>query len=113
MNEQKKSCEILDRIYSTIKSRNGDRTDLSYTAELFSLGRSEIARKLGEEAVETIISYLDKNSKNVVNESADLIYHLLVLWADQGIEPRQVWTELSRREGMSGIVEKNNRNKKR
>ena len=106
MNELKNNCEILDRIYSIIKSRKGDSIDLSYTAKLLSLGRGEISRKLGEEALETIISYMDENSENVVNESADLIYHLLVLWADQGIEPKQVWTELLRREGTSGIVEK-------
>lgn len=105
------SEDVLERLFVTIKNRHGDSPDTSYTAKLFSKGRGEIAKKLGEEATETIIASLDETEAKVVSESADLLYHLLVLWADTGIEPEHVWEELKRREGTSGIDEKNSRPK--
>jgi phosphoribosyl-ATP pyrophosphohydrolase len=102
---------VLERLFETIKGRHGDDPDTSYTASLFDKGRGEIARKVGEEATETIVASLDESDEKVVRESADLIYHLLVLWADVGIEPAQVWAELAAREGTSGIDEKNARGK--
>lgn len=103
--------DVLERLFTTIKSRYGDSPDASYTAKLFSKGRGEIAKKLGEEATETIIASLDESEEKVVSESADLLYHLLVLWADTGVEPQHVWAELERREGVSGIDEKKSRPK--
>lgn len=105
------SAEVLERLFETIKNRHGESPDTSYTAKLFSKGRGEIAKKLGEEATETIIASLDETDEKVVSESADLLYHLLVLWADTGVEPKHVWEELKRREGTSGIDEKNARPK--
>ncbi len=111
MSEQITGGNILERLFKTIKDRHGENPDTSYTARLFADGRGEIARKLGEEATETIVASLDETEEKVVSESADLLYHLLVLWADVGIEPSDVWAELARREGTSGIEEKNSRGK--
>ena len=103
--------QILERLFKVIKVRYGENPDKSYTAKLFSEGRGEIARKVGEEATETIVASLVEGDEKVVMESADLLYHLLVLWADVGIDPSQVWEELARREGTSGVDEKNSRGK--
>jgi phosphoribosyl-ATP pyrophosphohydrolase len=68
-----------------------------------------MAKKIGEEATEVVIAALNETPQRLAAESADLLYHLLVLWADVGVAPADVWAELARREGMSGINEKNNR----
>ena len=73
---------------------------------LFERGTDHICQKVGEEAVETVISALRGTKRELVGESADLIYHLLVLWADAEVEPDNVWDELRRRENQSGIEEK-------
>ncbi|MFC7554165.1 phosphoribosyl-ATP diphosphatase [Pseudoroseomonas wenyumeiae] len=70
-----------------------------------------MAQKLGEEAVECVIEATLGNRSATVLESADLIYHLLVVWVDAGIRPEEVWAELVRREGISGIAEKASRPK--
>ena len=98
--------KILERLYSVIESRKDNRPASSYTAHLLSQGMPEIARKVGEEAVETITAALTAENKNIVAESADLLFHLLVLWSEKGITPAEVWAELIRREGTSGIEEK-------
>jgi len=102
----------LSELYKVIKDRKGGDPETSYTAKLFYKGRNKIAQKFGEEAVEVVIDYIDNKKKGVIGESADLIYHLLVLWADMGIKPNDVMDELHNRKGMSGIDEKNSRNKK-
>jgi len=96
---------ILDRLFVTIASRRGGDPSLSYTAKLFAAGRSRIAQKLGEEAVETVIAAIESET-GLVGESADLLYHLLVLWADAGVAPGEVWQALEARMGTSGIAEK-------
>jgi phosphoribosyl-ATP pyrophosphohydrolase len=96
---------ILDRLFSTIASRRGADPGVSYTAKLFSEGRARIAQKLGEEAVETVIAAVE-DSSGLAGESADLLYHLLVLWADAGLAPAEVWASLESRVGQSGIAEK-------
>jgi phosphoribosyl-ATP pyrophosphohydrolase len=96
----------LDRLWQLIQSRRGADPQTSYTARLFSRGRAKIAQKLGEEAVETVIEGVRDNPTALVGESADLIYHLLVLWADAGISPADVAAELTRRDGTSGLDEK-------
>ena len=97
---------ILDALYDLVASRKGADPETSYTAKLFSRGRLKIAQKLGEEGVETVIAATAQSPENVVSESADLLYHLTVLWADCGITPDQVWTELAKRQGISGLDEK-------
>ncbi len=104
------NSDILERLYAVIESRQGADASSSYTAKLFDAGMPEITRKVGEEAVETITAALSGEG-DVTAESADLLYHLLVLWAEAGIKPEDVWAELARREGTSGIDEKNSRGK--
>ena len=100
---------ILDRLYRVIESRRGADPSVSNTAKLFAKGTEKIAQKLGEEAVETLIEGIRGKKKELAAESADLLYHLLVLWADARINPREVWGELARREGVSGVAEKESR----
>lgn len=99
----------VDALFQVIASRRGGDTDSSYTARLLQRGTSVIARKVGEEAVETVIEALSGSKQTLTTESADLLYHLLVLWVDGGVDPRDVWDELSRRAGTSGLEEKANR----
>jgi phosphoribosyl-ATP pyrophosphohydrolase len=103
---------VLDRLYLVIESRKGADPDTSYTARLFSRGRQQIAKKLGEEAVEALIEGIRGDRPKLVGESADMLYHLLTLWASIGVKPKAVWTELARREGLSGIAEKASRKQK-
>ena len=103
--------DVLDNLYKVIAGRKGGDASESYTAKLFSKGPEKITQKVGEEAVETVIAALVKDKEAVVAESADLLYHLLVLWADKGVLPEDVWRELARREGISGIAEKAGRPK--
>lgn len=100
---------ILDRLYQVIQSRRGADPTQSNTARLFAKGTNKIAQKVGEEAVETVIEGVRGRKKELAAESADLLYHLLVLWADRDLTPAEVWAALERREGISGIAEKNSR----
>ncbi len=97
---------VLDRLYVVINSRKGADPETSYTARLFSRGRQQIAKKLGEEAVEALIEGIRGDKPKLVAESADMLYHLLTLWAAVNVRPQAVWNELARREGLSGIAEK-------
>jgi len=97
---------MLDRLYATIESRRGADPSTSYTAKLMARGREKLAQKLGEEATEAVIEAIKGDREKLVAESADLLYHLLALWATLRIEPADVWDELARREGVSGLAEK-------
>ncbi len=99
---------ILDRLYATIAARRGGDTTTSYTAKLFAEGRQRIAQKFGEEAIETVIAGVAGDA-GLAGESADMLYHLLVLWADAGVPPQDIWAALESRMGTSGIAEKNAR----
>ena len=101
----------LDRLYAAILAKREADPAISYTAKLLGRGTAKIAQKLGEEAVEAIIEAVRGDRGALVGESADLLYHLLVLWADAGIAPDEIWGELQRREGTSGIAEKKSRPK--
>jgi phosphoribosyl-ATP pyrophosphohydrolase len=101
---------VLDQLYVTIASRKGGDPDTSYAARLFSRGRQQIAKKLGEEAVEALIEGIRGDRPKLVAESADVLYHLLTLWAATSIKPKAVWAELARREGLSGKAAKADRN---
>jgi phosphoribosyl-ATP pyrophosphohydrolase len=100
------AADVLDRLFAVIESRRGGDTSQSYTARLLAEGADRIAQKLGEEAVETVIAGATGNRAGVITESADLLYHLLVLWAASGVAPSEVWAELAGREGRSGVDEK-------
>lgn len=97
---------VLDRLYFVIDSRKGADPATSYTARLFHRGRPQIAKKLGEEAVEAVIEGIRGDKPKLIGESADMLYHLLTLWAATGVKPKAVWGELARREGLSGVAEK-------
>jgi len=96
----------LDALYQTILARKDADTAQSYTASLIAGGVEKCAQKLGEEAVETIIAALGTDSKALTHEAADLLYHLLVVLACKDIPLEAVLTELSRRQGLSGLEEK-------
>ncbi len=99
-------ADILTRLAAAIAARKGGDPTQSYTAKLLGDGIEKCAQKLGEEAVETVIAAVAGNRDETVSESADILYHLLVVWAAMGIDPAEVYAELARREGVSGIAEK-------
>jgi phosphoribosyl-ATP pyrophosphohydrolase len=101
----------LDALFDVVASRRGGDPETSYTAKLFAKGRKKIAQKVGEEGVETAIAAVSEGREAVIAETADLLYHLTVLWADMGIAPDDIWGELQRRFGTSGIDEKKTRKK--
>lgn len=100
---------ILDRLFAVIESRKGADPSSSWTAKLLAGGPEKVAKKLGEESAETIIAAIAQDKDALANESADLLYHLLVLWAAKGVVPADVWQALEAREGQSGIEEKASR----
>lgn len=108
----KPAADVLARLFETIRARKGADASKSYTAALFAGGPNLICRKVGEEAVEVTIEGMKGDGAALARESADLLYHLLVLWAETGVAPEDVWAELARREGTSGIAEKASRPKK-
>jgi phosphoribosyl-ATP pyrophosphohydrolase len=98
---------ILDALWRTVEARrqSGDVAH-SHSARLMARGTAKVAQKLGEEAVECVIEATQGHRAATILESADLLYHLIVVWVDAGIRPEEVWTELARRQGISGIAEK-------
>lgn len=105
----KQNWHILDELYQTIHHRKGEDDSRSYTASLYAAGTEKIAQKLGEEAVEAVIAAVSGNQEELKKESADLLYHLFVLWAQMGLEPQDVLTILEQRAGTSGLEEKRSR----
>lgn len=101
--------DTLDRLFATIAARQGADAGQSYTAQLLSAGVEKCARKFGEEATETVIAAIQKDKGELAKESADVLYHLLVLWAASGITPEDVYAVLKAREGRSGLDEKASR----
>lgn len=93
-----KDAHTLDRLYAVVASRKGADPESSYTARLYDKGVAKIAQKVGEEAVETVIDGVAGKKDRLVSESADLLYHLLVLWAARDVDPEDVWAELAKRE---------------
>ena len=102
---------ILTRLFEVVKERKNADPESSYTARLHAKGVNKIAQKLGEEAVETAIAAVVEGNERLVRESADLLYHLLVLWAAKSVQPAEVWEELERRFGTSGLAVKEARKK--
>jgi len=109
MNDKQMTAHFLDELYEVIASRKGGDPGESYTAKLFEGGLGRMAGKIGEEATEVIVAALRETPDHVISESADLLYHLMVLWAEQDITPDDVFEELASRAGASGIEEKNSR----
>jgi len=103
------TAAALDRLFAVIEARKSADPGSSYTAQLLAGGTRAITAKITEEATETVAAALGEGPEALTRESADLLYHLCVLWADGGIRPEDVWAELARREGMSGPAEKASR----
>lgn len=98
--------DSITRLYSGVLDCRDDDPSTSRTARLLRSGRSKMAKKLAEEAVEVVIDAMHGDRDAVVKESADLIYNLVVLWVAAGIRPEDVWKEMDRRERLLGIAEK-------
>ncbi len=101
--------DTLSRLETVIRERLAAEPDASYVASLHARGAPTIARKLGEEAVETVVAALSGSREELVGEAADTIFHLLVLLAEKGVPLDEVLAELERREGVSGLDEKASR----
>lgn len=101
--------DTLTRLEQTVAQRMGASPDASYVAKLHARGLPVIARKLGEEAVETVIAALSGTEEELVGEAADMLFHLMVLLAEKQVPLAAVMAELDRREGTSGLVEKASR----
>jgi phosphoribosyl-ATP pyrophosphohydrolase len=100
------SPKVIDRLWQVVLERRTADPAISHSARLLSRGTAKVAQKFGEEAVECIIEAVAGNTHAMVAESADVLYHLLVLWVSAGVHPSEVWAELERREGVSGVAEK-------
>ena len=98
--------EVLATLAAEIASRKSASPDQSYTAKLLSQGVVKCAKKLGEEAVETALAAVTGDKQHIASESADLLYHLLVVLEATGVSLSEVMLELERRQGVSGIAEK-------
>lgn len=102
-------ARVLDDLYRVIASRRDADPRVSRTAKLLQKGPAKIAKKVGEEAVEAVIEGVNGRKQALAAESADLLYHLLVLWAARELDPRAVWDALLARQGISGFEEKASR----
>jgi phosphoribosyl-ATP pyrophosphohydrolase len=98
--------DSFDRLYEAVLAAKGADPARSRTARLLRAGRAKMAKKLAEEAVEVVIDAMHGSRDAVVRESADLIYNLVVLWVASGVQPKDVWKEMDRRERLFGIAEK-------
>ena len=99
----------IEELAAIVASRKGADPDSSYTAKLLNRGVGQCAKKLGEEAVETVIASLAGDRDAIRSEAADLIYHLVVLLEAADVDLEDIYVELGRREGTSGILEKASR----
>jgi phosphoribosyl-ATP pyrophosphohydrolase len=99
-------ADSLDRLHRAVLAARTADPATSRTARLLRAGRSKMAKKLAEEAVEVVIDAMAGQTDAVVRESADLLYNLVVLWVASGVHPKDVWTEMERRERILGIAEK-------
>lgn len=102
----------IDRLYTTIIARKDADATKSYTAQLLKRGVAQCAKKLGEESVEAALAAVGGKKKDIVAESADVLYHLLVVWAATGVKPKAVYDVLEARRVQSGLAEKKSRKRK-
>jgi phosphoribosyl-ATP pyrophosphohydrolase len=101
--------DALDRLFATIAARKGADPSRSYTASLLAKGMDKCAKKFGEEAVEAVIAAIQGDKAALAAESADVLYHLMVVWAAAGVTPEDVYAILKSREAQSGLAEKASR----
>ena len=100
------TAEPLGRLYEALGRQRTGKIHNARTAKLLASGLSKMSRKLVEEAAEVAIDAVRERRDSVIHESADLLYHLIVLWYALGIAPAAVWSEMGRREQLFGIAEK-------
>ena len=98
----------LEKLFTDLLEKKKLKKEISYTSSLLA-EKNLLAKKIGEESVEVILEYLDNNKKNVIKESADLLYHLCVMWISLDLKPTDVWNEFQKRRGISGLDEKKGR----
>ncbi len=98
--------DSVRRLHDAVRSARASDLSSSRTARLLQSGTLKISKKLAEEAVEVALEAVAGKRSEVIRESADLVYHLVVLWVEAGVEPKEVWAELDRREKLFGIAEK-------
>ncbi|MDR3056384.1 MAG: phosphoribosyl-ATP diphosphatase [Zoogloeaceae bacterium] len=103
------STDIFTRLSATLAARKGADPTTSYTAKLFAKGPDAILKKIGEESAELIMASKDGKAEEIVFEAADVVFHVLTLLAFHGLSVADVRKELERREGVSGIEEKQSR----
>ena len=99
-------ADSIDRLFQAVRAAHAGKNGRSRTAKLLKSGRIKIAKKVVEEAAEVSFEAVLENREAVIRESADLMYNLVVMWADAGITPKDVWSEMTRREKVMGIAEK-------
>ena len=104
------SDKFIEDLFNRLGNKVNIDPNVSYTAKLINEPEL-LAKKIGEETTELIIDFIKKNKKEIIHESADVIYHLLVLWVAANIHPKDVWAELSKRQIKSGFEEKSSRGK--
>ena len=98
----------LEKLFDDLLKKKKFDKENSYTSTLLT-NKNLLAKKIGEESIEVILEYLDNNKNKIIKESADLLYHLCVIWISADIKPSEVWLELHRRRGISGLEEKKSR----
>jgi phosphoribosyl-ATP pyrophosphohydrolase len=98
--------DSIERLHQAVLAARTLDPAQSRTARLLRAGRPKMAKKLAEEAIEVVIDALNGHQAAVIKESADLLYNLVALWVEAGVEPKQIWAEMNRRERLFGIAEK-------
>lgn len=103
--------DVLNRLADLLEQRKSADPATSYVAKLYAKGMDSILKKIGEEATETVLAAKGGKKEEIIYETADLWFHTLIMLAKAGLKPQDVLDELARREGLSGITEKENRSK--
>ena len=98
----------LEKLFDDLLKKKKFDKENSYTSILLK-NKNLLAKKIGEESIEVVLEYLDNNKKKIIKESADLLYHLSVMWISADVKPADIWNELQKRKGTSGIDEKKSR----
>jgi len=104
--------DVLDRLSELLEQRKTADPASSYVAKLYAKGMDSILKKVGEEATEAVLAAKGGNKDEIIYETADLWFHTMVMLAQAGLKPQDVLDELARREGLSGIAEKEQRSLK-
>ena len=98
----------LEKLFDDLLKKKNIDKEISYTSSLLA-DKKLLGKKIGEESIEVILEYFNNNKDKIIKESADLLYHLCVMWLSADIKPSDVWNELHKRKGISGLEEKKRR----